>query len=214
MSQSVSERRPSCGGRFHILRTERLIMRSPTWRDTMAAFAGAADDDAQRWLGWTADSIAPPPVRSQMLATPPEGGERPEQPTQNNGRLVAIDPEQQRIAGLASLVAMPGGVQVGGWLAPDFRGRGLGAELFAGAAEYAHRHLQFPLLRAGIEDGNVACHKALAAAGFVPADGPPTFRLENGREIRSRWFEHVDGTPGRCPAEGRIEAPVQRGDPD
>jgi RimJ/RimL family protein N-acetyltransferase len=81
-------------------------------------------------------------------------------------------------------------LEAGGWLAPGFRARGLGAELFAGIAQFGHDHLGIAMVRAGTEQANTACVAALLAAGFEPAEGPATHRLPDGRVIRARWFRH------------------------
>jgi RimJ/RimL family protein N-acetyltransferase len=62
----------------------------------------------------------------------------------------------------------PGTGEVGGWLAPWFRGRGLGAGLFVGATEFAHQHLGIAAVTAGIESSNAACIAALVSAWFIP----------------------------------------------
>jgi RimJ/RimL family protein N-acetyltransferase len=46
--------------------------------------------------------------------------------------------------------------EIGGWLAPWYRGYGLGASLFAGAAEFAHYHLGIARVTAGTETVNFA----------------------------------------------------------
>lgn len=58
--------------------------------------------------------------------------------------------------------------EIGGWLVPEYRGRGLGAALFTAAAELAHRHLGIAAVRAGTHPGNAACIGALTAAGHDP----------------------------------------------
>jgi len=93
--------------------------------------------------------------------------------------------------------------EVGGSLAPAFRARGLGAALFAGAAEFAHHHLGIASVLAGTEPENAACIGALTAAGFVPAAGAGAHRLPNGRMVTSRWFRHESVRPARCVAAAR-----------
>jgi RimJ/RimL family protein N-acetyltransferase len=107
------------------------------------------------------------------------------------GALVAIDTDQRRVAGYLSIEAKPAGVDVGGWLAPQYRGQGLGRELFAAALVFGHQHLGIEVLRAGTQDSNTASLKSLEAAGFQPAQGAPTYQLPNGRVIPSRWYEHI-----------------------
>jgi RimJ/RimL family protein N-acetyltransferase len=86
--------------------------------------------------------------------------------------LAAVDPEGDRLAGAVGIYTGTG--EVGGWLAPQFRGRSLGVDLFAGAAQFAHQHLGVASVRAGTEADNAACIGALSAAGFLPVEDPET----------------------------------------
>ncbi len=110
--------------------------------------------------------------------------------------LVAVDPEDGRIAGGASYNEDTG--EIGGSLAPRYRSRGLGTSLFAGAAELAHRHLGIASVTAGTEAGNVACIAALASAGFIPARGPALHTLPDGRVVPALWFRCEVARPSRC----------------
>lgn len=116
-------------------------------------------------------------------------------------RLAAIDASGQRLVGSIDCNTDTG--EVGGSLAPEFRGRGLGAALFAGAAEFAHHHLSIASIVAGTDPDNAACIGALTAAGFVPAAGPEAHELPNGRVVTSRWFRHESVRPAHCVAAPR-----------
>jgi RimJ/RimL family protein N-acetyltransferase len=110
--------------------------------------------------------------------------------------LVAIGPASDRLAGLVAMTWETR--EIGGWLVPEYRGRGLGAALFAAAAELAHRDLGTTAVRAGAHPGNAACTGALTAAGFTPAPGPETHVQPSGRIIPARWFRHERGQAGYC----------------
>lgn len=80
--------------------------------------------------------------------------------------LVMIDIEAGRCVGLVSVhTGEDGGPETGGYLAPDYRGRGIGRTLFATGLVLAHDHLGLPRVRAGAEVGNVASARSLQAAG-------------------------------------------------
>ena len=180
-----------CAGHVHIVRTAGFILRTPTQSESRIAAAGASDDQAQRWLGWSAECIFAETHRAPLLASPADGLERPGvPPLVAPGRLVALDPKLVTVAGEVAITVQPDGAYVGGWLVPRYRGRGLGRELFTAALILGHRHLGIEVLRAGAQESNTASRKSLEAAGFRPAQGDPTHRLSDGRIIPSCWYEH------------------------
>ncbi|MFD8045510.1 GNAT family N-acetyltransferase [Streptomyces chartreusis] len=87
--------------------------------------------------------------------------------------------------------------EIGGNLAPDHRGQGLGTELFLAGAEFAHGHAGLPTVRAGTATENLACRRALESAGFVPAPGPASHTLPDGRQLDTVWYRH-EGTASAC----------------
>ena len=90
------------------------------------------------------------------------------------------------------------GYEIGGWLAPQFRDRGLGTELFRAGLIFAHDHLGIQQISAGAEDTNVACRRALSAAGFISTDGPVTHVLPDGRTTSACWYRHDSAKNRRC----------------
>lgn len=197
-----------CHGYFHIIRSASLIFRTPTLHETRIARAGASDAQAQRWLGWPTNHTYPEAQRAALLVSPSDGAERPTVPTiAAQGHLVAIDAKRLAVAGQVDIEVMPdGGLYIGGWLTPDYRGRGLGRELFAAGLTLGHQHLGMKTLRAGAEDTNHASRRSLEAAGFrqigqpgQAAGGERDHRLPDGRLIPSLWYEHSVPTPTHCP---------------
>jgi RimJ/RimL family protein N-acetyltransferase len=156
--------------------------------------AAASDPEAQRWLGWPSQALIPESQRARLLATEPGQGRA--QPGHIDYSLLAVHRASGLAAGGAGLYV--GTQEVGGWLAPDFRARGLGAELFAAIARFGHDHIGLPSVRAGTEPTNVACVAALLAAGFEPAQGPETHQLPDGRTAPASWFRHDSEHSARC----------------
>jgi RimJ/RimL family protein N-acetyltransferase len=189
-----------CEGHFHVIRTASLILRTPTQSEARIAGAGASDEQAQRWLGWSVESIYPETHRAPLLASPADGLERPAVPPLiAPGRLVALDPRLVTVAGEVAITVQSDGPHVGGWLTPRYRGRGLGRELFGAALVLGPRHLGIELLRAGAEESNTASRRSLEAAGFLAAHGDPSYRLSNGRVTSACWYEHT-ATASTCQA--------------
>lgn len=185
----------TCRRDEHVLLTANLRLHTSTSRDRGIMLAAASDPQAQQWLGWPAKVVIPEPRRNRLLATQAGHGQR--LPIYlDRWWLVAVDRASGLVAGGARLGAVS--LEVGGFLAPGFRGRGLGAELFAAVAQFGHDHLGITTVRAGTDPANVACVAALRAAGFESAQGPQTHQLPDGRVIPSRWFRHDTGQPARC----------------
>ncbi|MBL1084335.1 GNAT family N-acetyltransferase [Streptomyces actinomycinicus] len=194
----------------HVLATERLLLFTPRTRlDVAAAVAASADAEAQRWLGTLADEVVPDPgVRRALLAWRPAGDDgrriprelaEPYAPGPDDPLLlVCVRRSDLTYAGALELQHVQG--EMGGWLAPGCRGRGLGGELFRAGVELAHTHLGLATIRAGAEPGNTASRGALARAGFVPDEGPPRHTLSDGRVIDALWHRNDTAAPSRCPA--------------
>ena len=180
--------------------------------DLRAMAAAASDPQAQHWLGWTDQFVQQARQWTGLLEMEPgEGGSLARALDRREMRLAAIDPSGRRLAGSIRFDRDTG--EIGGSLAPAFRGRGLGAALFAGAAEFAHHHLGIAGVLAGTETENTACIGALTAAGFIPAAGPATHALEDGRVITARWFRHESVRPALCAgsaAPGNLRLPFIR----
>jgi RimJ/RimL family protein N-acetyltransferase len=156
--------------------------------------AAGSDPEAQRWLGWSENVLIPEPERDRLLAM---------EPGQGRGAggyldlyLLAVDRASGQAAGGGAVHTHS--LETGGWLAPAFRGRGLGKELFAALAQFGHDHLGIATVRAGTERGNVACVTALRAAGFEPSEGPQVHHLPDGRTVPACWFRHDSAQPSRC----------------
>ena len=159
--------------------------------------AGASDPGAQRWLEWPDKYLVPEGKRERFLNVwPGTGFLVPSRLTPDDISLVAVDPELNQLAGSVSMNWETR--EIGGWLVPEYRSRGLGAALFAAGAELAHRHLGITTVRAGAHPGNAACIGALTAAGFTRAPGPATHVQPNGRVIPARWFRHERDHAGYC----------------
>lgn len=189
---------PRCRGGWHVLETPRLRMQTQRAGDEELIRAAASDALAQRWLGWRADELMPERDAERILARPPGEGRPVLLP--DECWLIAVERASGRFAGAVSVHR--GTCEIGGHLAPRFRGCGLGSELFAGTARFAHQHLGMPVITAGTARGNVACVAALISAGFVSAPGAASHTLPDGRVIAARWFSHASAHPAQCAGGG------------
>lgn len=210
--------RGRCGAGRHVVRGERLLLYTPLIAlDVLAPAAAGSDAEAQRWLGSPNDELVEDEdTRDVLLSLRADddlsGFETRERLVmmrkleEHSGgfvRLTAVHMADGRYAG-ATNVSLESG-EIGGWLAPAYRGQGLGAELFRAAVELGHRHLGLKVVRAGAEPTNDASRRALASAGFTPASGTPRFALGDGREVDACWYQHVREATSHC--RGRTARP-------
>lgn len=179
-----------------MLHTPTLRLQTPAMFDQNIMLASGSDSQAQRWLGWPDRVVVPERKRERLLGMSAGKGPALSPTSELRFSLAAIDPGDGRLAGVVAID--PDTREVGGWLAPRFRGRGLGVVLFGGVAEFAHHHLGIPVVTAGAEPGNAACIGALSSAGFTATAGPDTHIQANGQVIPATWFRHESVQPTKC----------------
>jgi RimJ/RimL family protein N-acetyltransferase len=186
-----------CAKSRHFVATDRLFFRTPTEWEMASAQAAASDLAAQRWIGWALEAIVPEADRTQFLSVVPGTG--PDCDWPESACLVAIHRKANRCAGMVTITRDHGGwPELGGWLAPAFRGRGLGAELFHAGLVLGHEHLGLSRIRAAAEMTNTGSRRALHTAGFSAVNGPSTYALQNGRVMTPCWYEHEVADTQRC----------------
>ncbi|MET7388570.1 GNAT family N-acetyltransferase [Streptomyces sp. NPDC005505] len=203
--------RGRCGAGRHVLRSQRLLLYTPLIAlDVFAAAAARSDAEAQRWLGSRTDELVQNEDTRELFLSMRADDDlsefetrdrlklmrKFEEPSEAFVPLTAVHVADGRYAGATSVSLESG--EIGGWLAPDYRRQGLGAELFRAAVQLGHRHLGLKAVRAGAEPRNLASRGALATAGFTPAPGPAKFTLGDGREIDSCWYQHRQEATSRC----------------
>lgn len=183
----------------HLSRTRRLFIVSARPLHNWSHYELARDHEGLHWLGWDLGTVAPEEHDTLERGQPVLWKEWSVLPMAHWLPLTAIDPSVNLIAGELSFWVEGSQVNVGGHMRKQYRGRGLGTEFLTEAMRLAHRHFGLARVVAGHEDENVASRRWLSKCGFTPTDGPATYTLDNGRQARTLWWEHVDrGAKRRC----------------
>ncbi|MFI6599683.1 GNAT family N-acetyltransferase [Nonomuraea sp. NPDC050536] len=178
--------RVACSKKLHVIETDEVVIRTTGYWSLRAAEAAGTDEDAQRWLGWPSDMVRGyESSRDELLNL--ELDDEPD--PVGSGWFALINRRNHRIMGTVKITSSRSTrPEIGGYLAPQYRGQGLGAQLFTLGRILAHAHLGLPEIYAGTEVGNVACRQSLLKAGFTPTDGTAHHTLPDGREVRGGWF--------------------------
>jgi RimJ/RimL family protein N-acetyltransferase len=160
--------------------TERLVLRNATATD--AAAVGVTIDrvvlDAQGW--------SPPMGRQWVQVTRRQGS------VLIPGFLVACDREGGRVLGVVAVSAIDrqsGTAELGWWMGPDARGRGLGTEALAAGIAVLHDQGIARVL-VGTREENSAVRAALAKVGARLTE-TRLHRLPDGSETPSAWYVHI-----------------------
>lgn len=181
-SQSVGEQPARLAGLSVAspVTTERLVLRNA--RATDAAAVGATIDrvvlEAQGWS---------PPMGRQWVQTTRRQGS-----ALIPGFLVACDREGGRVRGVVAVSAVDrraGTAELGWWMGPDARGRGLGTEALAAGIAVLHRQGIIRVL-VGTREDNTAVRAALTKVGARLTEHK-LYRLPDGSETPSAWYVHV-----------------------
>lgn len=170
-----------------------------TITDFHRRLAAGADPEAQRWLGWDEETMRQ--ARTAVAAGFLTRARKPGRPvawprtwsliTMSAGQDFVASAVIYRCGSRSDRARLRPGFpewQVGLIVAPGWRGRGLGARLFALAASYAQGVLGLDTLGAGCDPANTPGVRALTRAGFVPRSGPVRRRLADGRVVPATWF--------------------------
>jgi RimJ/RimL family protein N-acetyltransferase len=177
-----------CGfGGAHSAVSARLEFTVPRRQELLDVWAQLADAEARFRLGWGEDGPWVEQDDTDPMVIADEGAE-----------FLGRDP----LTGVAVVSigfgrGEDGYMEVGGLVHPGFRRLGFGREALEVVCAFAHQHFGVVELRAKSETDNVASHRWLAAAGFLPVPGTGSHTLPDGRTtVTTRW-RHLDPTARR-----------------
>lgn len=169
----------------HTLRLDHLTLR-PVEVDDRDDYLATIDDGVCRWQGYDAVTIeAIAATFNQPAFLNPPGS----CPT----HFVVCDPDGSVIG---SYTFGPDGrqaneVDLGWWLGPTGRGRGLGTASLLVMLDYAYRHLDVRSVRMGTATRNERARRQIKASGAVVTGQEPR-TLPNGVAVTSIWYRHIN----------------------
>lgn len=161
------------------VRWMRQAVEDPGNRDEMT------DEVARGWL-----SVSLGPVADPVLDSADPDAMMPVDP--HFLFFAGISRQTRHLVGNLSVFSRHGVSEIGGSVHRDHRRQGYGHEMLETVAGLAHRHFGLERLVAGSELANTASQRWLGRSGFTPTTGPDAVTLDNGRRLRTTWFEHVD----------------------
>jgi len=161
------------------------------------AIAALSDDDARERIGPTPDLVMPEPVRQDFLRRRVPDREWWLARLPRGAQFSIVHWPTGLFVGAFTVHTEAGRTSLGGWLAPAYRGHGLGTALLPLALLAAHEHLGHREIHAGTEADHTASRKVLASAGFTQVDGPVDHTLPDGRTVQGVWYRHTAPAPRR-----------------
>jgi RimJ/RimL family protein N-acetyltransferase len=175
---------PATLARLRPMRGERVAVRPLTAADA-GALVDALDGRVATEMGWTDQHVAD--YRQFMR--------RHRSLVRQLGHLAICDGTDQRVLGEVSLTDLDEGggtAELGLWLGPQGRGRGLSTEAFRLAFAVYH-DAGVPVIRCGTGAHNLAVQRVLPRVGATVVGNRPQ-RRPDGSTVDTVWFEHRSGT--------------------
>lgn len=191
---SAVRRRQSRGcGSPHLYHSDRLELGPPRRRHANA-FVSSIDEEVRLWQGYTDAEVDTWHTAFQLVTRtpPPPGCPRWLVATERGGGGFAASYK------LSSVSADGSDAELGWWLAPEARGRGLGKESLAVVLDYVHEHLGVAAVWMGTGEANGRAIAQIEAVGGT-FEGNRPHELPNGSRVSTRWYLHAH-RPGAPPA--------------
>ncbi|MDT0301265.1 GNAT family N-acetyltransferase [Streptomonospora sp. DSM 45055] len=150
-----------------VLCTERLVLRAHTGDDVDAVFHGAADPGVQRWLPMPRPGKAYTRADAEhwCLVAAPHA-----RVSGDGQQWAVVDAETGAFAGAVGLnrtMWRAGSTEVGYWLGPGARGRGLATEAVVAVSRWALADQRFERVELKAAAGNTASRRVAEKAGFT-----------------------------------------------
>jgi RimJ/RimL family protein N-acetyltransferase len=166
----------------HVLHLDQLVLR-PLEVDDHDDHMATIDDEVRRWQGYDDLTIANLVPSLPFL----------NRPRSCPWAFVVCDPDGS-VIGSDSFVPsdrQPNEVELGWWLGPTGRGRGLGTASLLAMLDYLYRHLDVRSVRMGTSTDNERARRQIEASGAV-VTGEELRTLPNGETVISIWYRHIN----------------------
>jgi len=185
--------------RAHTLTTERLTIR-PMRASDRDEFLATIDDEVRKWQGYDdarVDAVGAA-FDSPLLVGEPHGC---------SAALMICD-ESGAVVGRYSIEFLNGQARpnLGWWLGPSARGRGLGRESLVAVLGYVHGHLGYPSVLMGTASSNAPARDQIESTGAVQVDHGEHL-LSNGESHDAVWYVHSDPATDQTSRPAGWQAP-------
>ena len=165
-----------------MIRTGRLVLRTPAERDVPAIVAGCSDPDVPRNIPLIPTPYTERDARDWLAGL----GTRLREDHEHTFAITRADDPGDALLGVISVRLHHGG-SIGYWLHPDARGAGLMTEALAAVVDWARREHAITGLHLTTHSDNLASQRVAEKAGFTRAglvDHTPAFADGLTRAVR------------------------------
>jgi len=186
-----------CGFGRHVLVWGDYMVHTVGLVEYIYAVAALSDDAAQERIGQDLAVLIPEPLRQDLLRRRVPDREWWLAKLPQATQFSVVHRPTRLFVGAFTVHAEEGRINLGGWLAPAYRGHGLGTALLPLALLLAHEHLGHTEIHAGTATDHIASRKVLAAAGFTLVDEHIDHTLPDGRTVQGVRYRHIARGPRR-----------------
>ncbi len=178
----------------HTHATRQFVLRPPT-PDDADGFVATIDDEVRFRQGWDAGAWSDPVLVRQLFAGLDHGATGADALRKCAMHLLVCEPDGETVLGSYEIEKGERAHELGWWLGPTARGRGLGQATLPLVLDYVHRHLVIThvLMTTAVDNDRARRQIERTSAERV---GEHQFARPNGQLFQSVEYVHVGSAMG------------------